>query len=204
LPNAPVLTVRTELTGRILLIFGERHLRSVLTRYGAHYNGRRPHRALRLIPPRPDHPAPNHHHQRSGAGLCWEGCSTRTNAQPEIAGQGPIAEFWDPTGVGGSHRPASAGKLGQRGRSSGSCIAALFPLCPYFCRINGPAATRRSQLSGVGVRPAWPGAVVRRRPRPPLSAASRSSPALERSVRRPRPRREYRRRAPRWRRGCGG
>jgi putative transposase len=52
-----VLTARTELTDRIL-IFGERHLRSVLTRYGAHYNGRRPHRALQLRPPRPDHPAP--------------------------------------------------------------------------------------------------------------------------------------------------
>jgi hypothetical protein len=35
-----VLTVRTELTDRIL-IFGERHLRVVLTRYGRHYNGRR-------------------------------------------------------------------------------------------------------------------------------------------------------------------
>ena len=53
-----VLTVRTELTDRIL-IFGERHLRSVLTRYSAHYNGRRPHRALRLLPPRPDHPTPD-------------------------------------------------------------------------------------------------------------------------------------------------
>src|SRR6187455_3228380 len=53
-----VLTARTELTDRIL-IFGERHLRSVLTRYSTHYNGRRPHRALRLLPPRPDHPVPN-------------------------------------------------------------------------------------------------------------------------------------------------
>ena len=52
-----VRTARTELTDRIL-IFGERHLRSVLTRYGAHYNGRRPHRALQLRPPRPDRPAP--------------------------------------------------------------------------------------------------------------------------------------------------
>jgi putative transposase len=51
-----VLTVRTELTDRIL-IFGERHLRTVLSRYGAHYNRRRPHRALQLRPPRPDHPA---------------------------------------------------------------------------------------------------------------------------------------------------
>jgi putative transposase len=58
-----VLTIRTELTDRIL-IFGERHLRSVLTRYGAHYNGRRPHRALQLRPPRPDHPAPRRGRQR--------------------------------------------------------------------------------------------------------------------------------------------
>jgi hypothetical protein len=51
-----VRTARAELTDRIL-IFGERHLQAVLARYGAHYNGRRPHRALRLRPPRPDHPA---------------------------------------------------------------------------------------------------------------------------------------------------
>ena len=49
-------TARAELTDRIL-IFGERHLRTVLAEYGAHYNGRRPHRALQLLPPRPDHPA---------------------------------------------------------------------------------------------------------------------------------------------------
>jgi transposase InsO family protein len=53
-----VLTVRTELTDRIL-IFGERHLRTVLAQYGAHYNRRRPHRTLQLQPPRPDLPAPN-------------------------------------------------------------------------------------------------------------------------------------------------
>jgi putative transposase len=58
-----VLTARTELTDRIL-IFGERHLRTVLARYSTHYNGRRPHRALRLQPPRPNHPAPDLNHQR--------------------------------------------------------------------------------------------------------------------------------------------
>ena len=42
-----VLTARTELTDRIL-IFGERHLQTVLAQYRAHYNGRRPHRALQL------------------------------------------------------------------------------------------------------------------------------------------------------------
>jgi transposase InsO family protein len=36
-----VLTVRTEVTDR-MLIFGERHLRTVLAEYETHYNGRRP------------------------------------------------------------------------------------------------------------------------------------------------------------------
>jgi putative transposase len=42
------------LTAR-MLIFSERHLRIVMTEYAQHCNGRRPHRALRLQPPRPDH-----------------------------------------------------------------------------------------------------------------------------------------------------
>ena len=50
-----VLTARTEVTGR-MLIFSERHLHSVMAEYTRHYNGRRPHRALQLQPPRPDHP----------------------------------------------------------------------------------------------------------------------------------------------------
>jgi putative transposase len=52
-----VLTIRTELTDR-MLIFGERHLRQVLAAYATHYNTRRPHRALRLRPPRPQVPVP--------------------------------------------------------------------------------------------------------------------------------------------------
>ncbi len=50
-----VLTARTEVTDR-MLIFGERHLRSILAEYARHYNGRRPHRGRQLHPPRPDHP----------------------------------------------------------------------------------------------------------------------------------------------------
>ena len=50
-----VLTARTEVTDR-MLIFGERHLRTILAQYEAHYNGRRPHRSRQLHPPRPDHP----------------------------------------------------------------------------------------------------------------------------------------------------
>jgi transposase InsO family protein len=50
-----VLTARTEVTDR-MLIFGERHLRTILAKYEAHYNGRRPHRSRQLRPPRPDYP----------------------------------------------------------------------------------------------------------------------------------------------------
>jgi putative transposase len=49
------LTFRTELTDR-MLILGERHLRGELTTYAAHYNTKRPHRALQLRPPRPQAP----------------------------------------------------------------------------------------------------------------------------------------------------
>ncbi|WP_238413086.1 transposase [Saccharothrix deserti] len=48
-------TIRREATDRLLII-NERHLRSVLDRYVAHYNHHRPHRAQRLTPPRPDRP----------------------------------------------------------------------------------------------------------------------------------------------------
>jgi transposase InsO family protein len=58
-----VLTVRTELTDR-MLIFGERHLRGVLARYSVHYNEHRPHRALQLRPPRPGAPVPEPVHGR--------------------------------------------------------------------------------------------------------------------------------------------
>ncbi|WP_037275525.1 integrase core domain-containing protein [Kibdelosporangium aridum] len=50
-------TVRSEVTDRLLII-NERHLRTVLSRYVAHYNRRRPHRARQLRPPRPDRPIP--------------------------------------------------------------------------------------------------------------------------------------------------
>ena len=50
-----MLTARTEVTDRVL-IFGERHLRTILARYEGHYNGRRPHRGRQLRPPRADHP----------------------------------------------------------------------------------------------------------------------------------------------------
>jgi putative transposase len=58
-----VLTARTEVIDR-MLIAGERHLRTVLAGYEAHYNGRRPHRSRQLRPPRPDHPVADLSQQR--------------------------------------------------------------------------------------------------------------------------------------------
>jgi putative transposase len=58
-----VLTARTEVTDR-MLIFGQRHLRTVLAEYAAHYNGRRPHRSQQLRPPRPDNPVADLSHER--------------------------------------------------------------------------------------------------------------------------------------------
>jgi transposase InsO family protein len=58
-----VLTARNEVTDR-MLIFGERHLRTVLAQYEAHHNGRRPRRSCQLHPPRPDHPVADPSQQR--------------------------------------------------------------------------------------------------------------------------------------------
>ena len=44
--------MRSECTDR-LLILNERHLGRVLVRYVRHYDGHRPHRALKLRPPDP-------------------------------------------------------------------------------------------------------------------------------------------------------
>jgi transposase InsO family protein len=58
-----VLTARSEVTDR-MLIFNERHLRRTLSEYARHYNGRRPHRALQLQPPRSDRPVVDLTHER--------------------------------------------------------------------------------------------------------------------------------------------
>jgi putative transposase len=52
-----VRTVRAELTDR-MLIFGRRHLTTVLSEYVDHYNTQRPHRGQQLHPPRPQ-PVPD-------------------------------------------------------------------------------------------------------------------------------------------------
>ena len=44
-----------------MLIFGQRHLRTILVQYVTHYNGRRPNRSRQL---RPDHPVVDLSQQR--------------------------------------------------------------------------------------------------------------------------------------------
>jgi putative transposase len=80
-----VLTARTEVTDR-MLIFSERHLRIVMAQYARHYNGRRPHRALQLQPPRPDHPWPIFPRNRSSADRSSAACSTNTSEPPNSLG----------------------------------------------------------------------------------------------------------------------
>jgi putative transposase len=53
-----VRTLRAELTNRMLIV-SQRHLRVALAEYLQHDNGRGPHRARDLHPPRPTHPVAN-------------------------------------------------------------------------------------------------------------------------------------------------
>ena len=79
-----VLTIRAEVTDR-MLIFGDRHLRSVLARYAVHYNRKRPHRSLELRPPRPDTPVP----EPIRTGIRRRPILGGTRPRPETAAQTP-------------------------------------------------------------------------------------------------------------------
>ena len=89
-----VLTARTELTDRIL-IFGERHLRTVLARYGTHYNGRRPHRALQLRPaaPRSSRPGPRAPADQAPTGTRRADQRVRTRSlKPQVSARSRVLE----------------------------------------------------------------------------------------------------------------
>jgi hypothetical protein len=71
-----------------MLIFGERHLRTVLAEYAAHYNGRRPHRSQQLRPPPgPTTPSPTSPSSRSSAGPSSAASSTNTSEPRRSPGQ---------------------------------------------------------------------------------------------------------------------
>ena len=81
-----VLTARTEVTDR-MLIFGERHLRTILAEYEAHYNGRRPHRSRHLRPPQPDHPVADLSRSGSSASPSSAASLTSTSGPHRSPGQ---------------------------------------------------------------------------------------------------------------------
>ena len=88
-----VLTVRTELTDR-MLIFSERHLRRVLATYAAHYNTQRPHRALQLRPPRPAIAGPRSCSQQNPAPTDprWPHQPVRTRSLKLLVKRGRVLE----------------------------------------------------------------------------------------------------------------
>ena len=73
-----VLTAPTEVTDR-MLIFSERHLRSVLAEYEAHYNGAGPVAAASCTRPGPTTPSPTSPGSGSSAGPSSVASSTNTS-----------------------------------------------------------------------------------------------------------------------------
>jgi putative transposase len=87
-----VLTARTEVTDR-MLIFGERHLRLMMTKYEAHYNGRRPHRSRELRPPWPDHPVADLSRERVKRRPVVSGLLNEYERAAQKPRSRPVAEF---------------------------------------------------------------------------------------------------------------
>ena len=81
-----VLTARTEVTDR-MLIFGERHLRTIPAQYQAHYNGRRPHRSRQLHPPGQTTLSQTSPRSGSSAGPSSAASSTSTSGPHRSPGQ---------------------------------------------------------------------------------------------------------------------
>jgi len=91
-----VLTARTELTDRIL-IFGERHLRTLLARYAAHYNDPATPSAA-TSPTTPRSPRPGHQQPANQAPTGSRRADQRVRARRLTPRSAPLAEFWNPTG----------------------------------------------------------------------------------------------------------
>jgi hypothetical protein len=91
------LTARTEATDQ-MLIFGHRHLQTILTQYEAHSSGRRPHRSRYLRPPRPDHPVADLSRERIKRRPVLGGLISEYERVAWKPRSGPVAEFWNPTG----------------------------------------------------------------------------------------------------------
>ena len=116
-----VLTARQEVTDRIL-IFGERHLRTILNEYATHYNGRRPHRSLQLHPPRPDHPVADLSQQGSNAALSSAASSaSMSGPHSGVRGSGRVLKPHRVQHPGWAGRLATARTIKTAGRPCSRC-----------------------------------------------------------------------------------
>jgi putative transposase len=113
-----VLTARTEVTDR-MLIFGERHLRSVLAEYARHYNGRRPHRAADSAHPGPTTPPLASPSSGSSAGLSSAASSTNTSEPRKSPGQ----KQWPSSGTPQAQKRADSPAVAV----SGGVLASQMP-----------------------------------------------------------------------------
>ena len=102
-----VLTARTEVTDR-MLIFGERHLRSVLAEYARPTTtDDDPTAAASSTRPGPTTPSPTSPRSGSSAGPSSAASSTNTSGPHRSPGQGSMAEFWNPTSAQGRPAPVA-------------------------------------------------------------------------------------------------
>ena len=135
-----VLTARTEVTDR-MLIFGERHLRTILAQYEAHYNGRRPHRS-RQLRRRPDHPVADLSQKRIQRRPSSAASSTSTSGPRRSPGQ----DRWPSSGTPQAPRLCGAWSApptpAARRRPSGSCRSGWLRR-----RGDGPSSSAGSQDS---------------------------------------------------------
>jgi hypothetical protein len=122
-----VLTARTEVTDR-MLIFGERHLRSVLAEYEARYNGRWPHRSRQLRPPGPTRLSPTLLRSGSSAGP-FSAVSSANTSEPR---RSPGQDHWPSSGTPQASRNDSSLSDCRRSAAITDSVVAF-----------GPAATGR-------------------------------------------------------------
>jgi putative transposase len=151
-----VLTARKEVTDR-MLIFGERHLRTILAQYEAHYNGRRPHRSRELCPPRPDHPVADLSRKRIQRRPVLGGLINEYERVAWKPRSGPMAEFWNltrspaitgfsaPTGVLVTALAGLAAAAGVTAAAAGEVPSLTGSLRPSACCW---AATRQWRCGG--------------------------------------------------------
>ena len=144
-----VLTTRTEVTDQ-MLIFGPRHLRTILAQYEAHYNGRRPHRSRQLQPPRPDHPVADLSQERISAGPSSAASSTNTSGPHRCPGEGEWSSFRTPQVLRLGRRTRPGDTAGCTASCAGSATRSARRPCGGSCAPDNADRHRRTRIPPGG------------------------------------------------------